>query len=92
MVDQLDHAGLTLAEPKSRILTCREGVPFCGYRFLPGMAPRVLGATKRRFEARRLRLTKAGDFSRLTTSTQAWYAFSKEGNTTGLRQAWSRVR
>lgn len=92
VVEQLKKVALALAEPKSRLLACREGVPFCGYRFLPRLAPRVLGATKRRFEARRCRLTKAKEFSRLTLSTQAWYAFCQEGNTLGLRRAWSHAK
>ncbi len=90
IMEQLHAVGLTLAEPKSRLLACREGVPFCGFRFLPGQQPRVLGATKRRFEHRRRRLREAGDFRRLTVSTLAWYQFSREGNTTGLRRSWSQ--
>lgn len=56
IVRQLASIRLRLAEPKSRLLATREGVPFCGFRFLPGLRPRVLGATKRRFETRRYRL------------------------------------
>ena len=38
IVDQLALVRLKLAEPKSRLLTTGEGVPFCGFRFLPGCA------------------------------------------------------
>ena len=41
---ELAAVRLKLAEPKSRLLAMHDGVPFCGC---------VLGATKRRFEARR---------------------------------------
>jgi len=52
ILDELAKLSMVLAEPKNRMLATREGVPFCGFRFLPGLRPRVLGATKRRFEAR----------------------------------------
>jgi hypothetical protein len=87
---QLAALRLQLAEPKSRLLTTREGVPFCGFRFLPGRRPRILGATKRRFERRRRVLAQAKDFPRLTRSVLAWYQFSREGNSAGLRRAYSR--
>jgi len=92
VVAHLESLELELALPKSRLLACREGVPFCGFRFLPCLRPRVLGGTKRRFEARHARQIKEGDTARLTASTFAWYQFSKEGNTEGLRQAWATVR
>ena len=79
---------LHLAEPKSRVLACREGVPFCGFRFLPGLRPRVLGATKRRFEIRRRRLVKSRAFRLVSQTVFAWYQFSREGNTAGLRRAY----
>ncbi len=88
-VKHLAALGLRLAEPKSRLLSCREGVPFCGFLFRPGLAPRVLGATKRRFLERRRRLLAAGDMARLSVSTFAWYQFSREANSEGLRQSWS---
>jgi hypothetical protein len=81
---------LRLAEPKSRLLAAREGVLFCGFRFLPGLRPRILGATKRRFERRRRTLAKERDFARLTVSVFAWYQFSREANTEGLRRAYCR--
>ena len=89
IVEELAAVRLKLAVPKSRLMQTKEGVPFCGMRFLPGQQPRILGATKRRFEKRRSRLKKAGDVRRLSVSTFAWYQFSREANTEGLRQAYS---
>lgn len=80
---------LKLAEPKPRLLATREGVPLCGFRFLPGLRPRILGATKRRFERRRAALFKRGDLRRLSVSVFAWYQFSREGNSEGLRRAYA---
>jgi Reverse transcriptase (RNA-dependent DNA polymerase) len=37
--ERLMSIRLALAEPKSRLLATREGVPFCGFRFLPGLRP-----------------------------------------------------
>ena len=88
--DELTMVRLRLAEPKSRLLTTGEGVPFCGFRFLPGLRPRILGATKRRFELRRYCLHKAGESRRLGIAIFSWYQFSREGNTQGLRRAYAR--
>jgi hypothetical protein len=90
IAEQLARVRLKLAEPKSRLLATREGVPYCGFRFLPGLRPRVLGATKRRFERRRRVLARRRDFARLTPLVFAWYQFSREGNTHGLRRAYGR--
>ena len=79
---------MQLAEPKSRLLATREGVPFCGFRFLPGLRPRVLGATKRRFERRHQEAGRS-DFAALGRMVFAWYQLSREGNTHGLRAAGS---
>lgn len=87
---QLAAVRLKLAEPKSRLLTTDEGVPFCGFRFRPDLRPRVLGATKRRFEQRRHRLVRCGSVRRLSETVFAWYQFSREGNCAGLRSAYSR--
>ena len=89
LIGQLARLRLRLAEPKSRLLSCREGVPFCGFRFFPGLRPRILGATKRRFEKRRSRLLNRGDSKRLSTAVFAWYQFSREGNSEGLRRAYA---
>ncbi len=86
---QLAALRLKLAEPKSRLLAAAEGVPFCGFRFLPGLRPRILGATKRRFERRRVALYARGDMGRLGESVFAWYQFSREGNSQGLRRAYA---
>ncbi len=81
---------LELAAGKTRVMATREGVPFCGFRFLPGLRPRVLGATKRRFEARRAHLFHAkAPLARITAAIFAWYQFSREGNTDGLRRAYA---
>ena len=90
IVGQLAALRLKLAEPKSRLLATREGVPFCGFRFLPGLRPRILGPTKHRFERRRRLLAGRRDFHRLTQSVFAWYQFSREGNSEGLRRAYCR--
>ena len=89
---QLTRVRLRLAEPKSRLLATREGVPFCGFRFLPGLRPRILGTTKRRFEARRRRWDGRREFRRLSATVFAWYQFSREGNSTGLRREYACPR
>ncbi len=89
-VEHLARIRLKLAEPKSRMLTTGEGVPFCGFRFLPGLRPRVLGGTKRRFESRRYALFADGDLARLGVAVFSWYQFSREGNAEGLRRAYVR--
>ena len=89
--EELAVAHLKLAEPKSRLLATREGVPFCGFRFLPGLRPRVLGATKRRFETRRAHIFRVkAPLARLSAAVFAWYQFSREGNTAGLLRAYTR--
>jgi hypothetical protein len=89
--DQLSDLRLHLAEPKSRLLTTAEGVPFCGFRFYPALRARVLGTTKRRFEARRRRACKPSSPA-MTAMVQAWYAFAEEGNTLGLRRDYAKKR
>jgi hypothetical protein len=88
--ERLMSIRLALAEPKSRLLATREGVPFCGFRFLPGLRPRILGATKRRFETRRYSLARRREMQRLSVAVFAWYQFSREGNSEGLRQSYSQ--
>ena len=83
---------LELAENKTRLLPTSAGVPFCGFIFHPGLLPRVLGATKRRFEQRRAHLARARDISALSQAVASWYAFSNEGNTIGLRRAYASKR
>lgn len=91
IVDRLAGLRLKLAEPKSRMLATQEGVPFCGFRFLPGTRPRILGATKRRFERQRNSLLARGNLPQLSTGVFAWYQFSREANATGLRRAYART-
>lgn len=81
---------LKLSEPKSRMLSTGEGVPFCGFRFFPSLRPRILGATKRRFETRLRRLFRDRDFKAAGVSVFAWHQFSREGNSEGLRRAYAR--
>ena len=89
IVEQLAKVRLRLAEPKSRVLATCEGVPFCGFRFLPGRRPRVLGATKRRFERKRYWMFKNRFLpEKISRSVFSWYQFSREGNSEGLRRAY----
>ncbi|MEI6341468.1 MAG: RNA-directed DNA polymerase [Verrucomicrobiota bacterium] len=92
IVEFLARLRLQLARPKSRLMATAEGVPFCGFRFLPSVQPRVLGATKRRFEARRLHAFRTRDFRSFGRTVAAWYAFSREGNSLGLRRAYAMRR
>jgi hypothetical protein len=91
IVEQLARVRLKLAEPKSRLLATREGVPFCGFCFRPGLRPRILGGTKRRFESRRYGLVRRREpLARLGLAIFSWYQFSREGNSEGLRRAYGR--
>jgi len=89
---ELGGLRLRLAETKSRVLSTREGVPFCGFRFMAGLRPRILGATKRRFECRRHLLYRADNIRKLSVTVHAWYQFSREANSEGLRRAYARKR
>jgi len=51
-----------------------------------------LGATKRRFEARRYVLHRERRMIELGVCVFAWYQFSREGNSEGLRRAYARWR
>lgn len=86
IVEQLAAVRLKLAEPKSRLLATQEGVPFCGLRFLPGLRPRILGATKRRFERRRAKWRALGGTQRLSELVFSWCQFACEANSLGLRR------
>jgi hypothetical protein len=91
VIQELARVRLKLAVPKSRLMATRAGVPFCGFRFLPGLRPRILGATKRRFEARRHEMFREKMPAReVTVRIFSWYQFSREGNTEGLRRAYMR--
>jgi len=80
---------LVLHPVKPRVLPTRTGVPFLGFRFVSGVAPRVLGECKRRFERRMRRKVKAlrGGALRadeVRRSAEGWKAFADYGNTHGL--------
>ncbi len=93
VVEELAAVRLKLAEPKSRLLATREGVPFCGFLFRPGVRPRILGATKRRFERRRDGLVREdAPMPQRREHVFAWYQFSREANSEGLRRAYARPR
>jgi len=88
--EELTRLRLRIALPKSRLLSTREGVSFCGFLFRPRHSPRVLGATKRRFERRRYRLLLDGvRGADLSERIRSWYQFSREGNVEGLLRAYS---
>jgi RNA-directed DNA polymerase len=85
----LQKERLTLHPKKTRIFPCEEGVPFLGFRFFPGLAPRLMGENKRRFERRmRVMTRKVGldemSQEELEQSGNAWVAFAREGNVDGL--------
>lgn len=90
IAERLATMRLRFAVPKTRVLSTKEGVPFCGFRFFPDQRPRVLGATKRRFERRRAYFLRRGDIPRLSVAVRSWYPFVEEGNSLGLRLAYSR--
>lgn len=91
--EELTRLRLRIALPKSRLLSTCEGVPFCGFLFRPRHSPRVLGATKRRFERRRYRLHLDGvRGADLSERIRSWYQFSREGNVEGLLRAYSVPR
>lgn len=91
VIDELAAVRLRLAEPKSRLLLTEEGVPFCGFVFRPNHRPRVLGATKRRFFSRWRTLESARRIPELSRFVVAWFQFSREGNTVGLRKGlWTK--
>ena len=93
IITRLAAIHLQLALPKSRLLKCTEGVPFCGFRFMPGLRPRVLGATNRRFELRKRRLmASTAGLAGISTAVFAWYQFSKEANSYGLRKTYASHR
>lgn len=89
-VAELGKLHMSLAEPKSRLLATHEGVPFCGFRFLPGLRPRVLGATKRRFERRWRRLARMGEPAEWVGAWRNWRPYAAEGNSRGLALSYNR--
>ncbi|MBT7062160.1 MAG: RNA-dependent DNA polymerase [Lentisphaerae bacterium] len=89
IAEELIDERLLLHDRKTRVLQCSEGVPFLGFRFFPGRAPRVLGEAKRRFEKRTRRQVSRWDRSdtqaqEIRTSIAGWCAFARYGNVRGL--------
>lgn len=85
----LGESRLCLHPRKTRLMPCRVGVPFLGFRFHPGLAPRLQGVCKRRFERRMRRAAvsmRAGSVDRrdVTLSARGWKAFADYGSTRGL--------
>lgn len=86
---KLAEVRLVLHPVKTRVQTTACGVPFLGFRFFPGRAPRVLGEVKRRFEKRTRRQVQAWRANTMTreelnASARGWLCFAAYGNTTGL--------
>lgn len=86
---ELDRDRLALHPAKTRLLQTRDGVPFLGFRFFPGRAPRSLGECKRRFERRMrhgIRSVRKGtmDMDAIRKSAAGWQAFADYGNVKGL--------
>jgi len=93
---ELARERLRLHPTKTRIFPTRCGVPFLGFRFLPGRAPRLLGECKRRFERRMRRkvaAVRAGNRSwpEVKKSAEGWKAFADYGNVQGLYQQYRTV-
>jgi len=91
--ETLQTERLALNKTKTRIMAVREGVPFLGFRFFPGRAPRVLGATKRRFEKRSRRQAKMMrggllDSQAVRKSMVGWVQFSRYGYVEGLMKRY----
>ena len=89
IVATLESERLRLHPVKTRIIPTAIGVPFLGFRFFPGQAPRLLGECKRRFE-RRMRRKMAAvrdgkvEMQDACRSAEGWKAFADYGNTKGL--------
>jgi RNA-directed DNA polymerase len=84
---------LRLNIKKTRVFPASEGVPFLGFRFYPGQAPRLLGEAKRRFEKRCRRQCAAIQKKKLSRedanrSAAGWRAFAEYGNVSGLWQGY----
>jgi len=86
---ELSRERLRLHPGKTRVMPTRCGVPFLGFRFFPGVAPRLIGECKRRFERRMRRLTSARRVGKtepgcVRASAKGWMAFADYGNVAGL--------
>lgn len=92
---ELERVRLLLHPRKTRVQTTACGVPFLGFRFFPGRAPRVLGEVKRRFEKRARRQAgaiRAGTLERAEANRSAagWRVFAVYGNSRGLWRHYRR--
>jgi RNA-directed DNA polymerase len=86
---------LVLHPVKTRVMPTSSGVPFLGFRFFPGRAPRLLGEVKRRFERRTRRQVaewREGrlNYESLHSSVEGWRCFAAYGNTSGLFNAYRK--
>ena len=91
--NRLADERLKLNIKKTRCFPVTEGVPFLGFRFYPGRAPRLLGEVKRRFEKRARRQWASIHQGRMlrddaNRSAAGWRAFAEYGNTAGLWQSY----
>lgn len=89
IANELQHERLHLHPVKTRLFPVRCGVPFLGFRFYPGRAPRLLGECKRRFEKRMRRMAadwraKVVPLEDVKASARGWQAFADYGNVEGL--------
>ncbi len=85
----LEQDRLELQEKKTRIIQCCKGVPFLGFRFFTGVAPRIIGECKRRFEKRVRKQTKylkegVLEIDSFNKSVLGWTQFANYANVTGL--------
>lgn len=95
LIEELTSDRLLLNDRKTRIMQCTEGVPFLGFRFLPGRAPRLLAEAKRRFEKRTRGQMAQWDGSEkkaieIQNSVAGWAAFAEYGNVKGLFAAYRK--
>jgi RNA-directed DNA polymerase len=95
LAEQLERDRLRLHPVKTRIFPSRCGVPFLGFRFQPGVAPRLLGECKKRFEKRMRRkmgYVRTGrlDMDDVRRSARGWQAFADYGNVQGLYKKYQQ--
>lgn len=91
--ESLAEDRLVLHPVKTRVFPCGEGVPFLGFRFFPGLAPRLLGECKRRFERRMRRMFREKargrvEMEEIEKSGAGWQAFASYGNVDGLYRCY----
>ena len=80
---------MKLNQKKTRVMPTKNGVPFLGFKFHPGMAPRLAGDVKRRFEKRtRLQFKLLSEnkitIESLEQSVLGWSQYALYGNVKGL--------